>query len=109
MSYNYNPEAVIDHVLQEDLLPHLRHIDQSLSSLPSNRHKWSSIGEAVSSNQIGELEKEGISLDQAVGGGDSGYHGDSLLDQRSSIYDHDEFDVFRRKDVDQSRIHVGKK
>ena len=34
----------------------------------------------------------------------------SLLDQRSSVFDGDEFDVFRRKkDVDLSRIQVGKR
>ena len=33
----------------------------------------------------------------------------SLVEQRSNIYDNDEFDVFRRKDVDLNRIHIGKK
>ena len=32
----------------------------------------------------------------------------SLLDQRSNIYDNDEFDVFRRKDVDLTKVHIGK-
>ena len=34
---------------------------------------------------------------------------ESLLEQRSSVFDNDEFDVFRRKDVDRSRVHIGKK
>ena len=39
-----------------------------------------------------------------------GEEGLSLLDQRSSVFDGDEFDVFRRKkDVDLSRIQVGKR
>ena len=34
----------------------------------------------------------------------------SLLDQRSSVFDGDEFDVFRRKkDVDLSQVQVGKR
>ena len=39
-----------------------------------------------------------------------GEEGLSLVDQRSSVFDGDEFDVFRRKkDVDLSRIQVGKR
>jgi len=42
--------------------------------------------------------------------GDEGEEGESLLDQRSSVFDRDEFDVFRRKaDVDLSRVHIGKR
>ena len=104
MNYNYSPEAVIDHVLQEDLPHHLKELDQMLVSLPSNWQTWSSI-EETSTNQ--NREREG-GLSPAGSGGD-GYHGDSLLDQRSGVYDNDEFDVFRRKDVDRSRVHIGKK
>ena len=108
MSYNYNPEAVIDHILQDDLLPHLKQLDQSLTSLPPNWQTWSSIDD-TSTNQSREREKKGLSLDQAAGSHGDGFHGDSLLDQRSSVYDNDEFDVFRRKNVDRSRVHIGKK
>ena len=39
-----------------------------------------------------------------------GEEGLSLLDQRSSVFDGDEFDVFRRKkDVDLSRVQVRKR
>ena len=39
-----------------------------------------------------------------------GEEGLSLLDQHSSVFDGDEFDVFRRKkDVDLSRVQVGKR
>ena len=39
-----------------------------------------------------------------------GEEGLSLLDQRSSVFDGDEFDVFRRKkDVDLSQVQVGKR
>ena len=113
MSYSHNPEAVINHVLQDDLLPRLKELDQSLTSLPPNWQTWSSIDDDTSTNQSrGREKEEGISrLDQAGagGGGGDGFHGDSLLDQRSSVFDNDEFDVFRRKDVDRSRVHIGKK
>ena len=35
--------------------------------------------------------------------------GVSLVDQRTSVFDNDEFDVFRRKEVDFSRVHIGKR
>ena len=34
---------------------------------------------------------------------------ESVLSRRKNVFDNDEFDVFNRKDVDVSRIHVGKK
>jgi hypothetical protein len=106
MSYSHNPEAVINHVLQDDLFPHLKELDQSLTSLPPNWQTWSSIDNDTSTNQSrGRENEEGLSLDQPGGG----FHGDSLLDQRSNVYDNDEFDVFHRKDVDRSRVHIGKK
>ena len=112
MSYSHNSEAVINHVLQDDLLPRLKELDQSLASLPPNWQTWSSIDDDTLTNQSrGREKEEGLSLDQAGAGGGSGggFHGDSLLDQRSSVFDNDEFDVFRRKDVDRSRVHIGKR
>lgn len=35
--------------------------------------------------------------------------GQSILEGRLGAYDYDEFDIFRREDVDFSKIHVGKK
>lgn len=32
-----------------------------------------------------------------------------LLEHRAGVYDGDEFDVFRRKDVDLSHVHIGKR
>ena len=108
MSYSYNPETVIDHILQDDLLPHLKELDQSLISLPPNWQTWSSIDDTSTNQSRGREKEEGLSLDQPGGSG-GGFHGDSLLDQRSSVYDNDEFDVFRRKNIDRSRVHIGKK
>ena len=33
----------------------------------------------------------------------------TLIEQRANIHDNDEFDIFRREDVDLSRVHKGKK
>lgn len=35
--------------------------------------------------------------------------GQSLLEERVGVYDYDEFDLLRRKDVDLSKVHVGKR
>ena len=32
-----------------------------------------------------------------------------LLDQRAGVYDGDEFDVFRHRNVDLSNVHIGKR
>ena len=44
------------------------------------------------------------------GGGEGGRGGGGLVDQRASVYDGDEFDVFRRhRDIDLSQVHIGKR
>ncbi len=45
----------------------------------------------------------------AVGGEEKKEGGLSLVEQRSSVFDNDEFDVFRREAVDLSRVQIGKK
>ena len=122
ISYSHNPESVIDHTLQDDLLPHLKQLDQSLASLPPNWQTWSSINNVSTNQSKGSGKEEGLSLDQHAAGGGGGFHGDgfhgdgfhgngfhgnSLLGQRSSV--NDEFDVFCRKDIDRSRVHIGKR
>ena len=94
--YDYSPEAVIDHVLLENLPLHLRELDRSL---PANWQGYSHIEEAAARNDRGfSPPKEAAQRE-----------GESLLEQRSNIFDYDEFDVFHRKEVDQSRVHIGKK
>ena len=57
------------------------------------------VGEGVTGGGVGGVG-EGV-----TGGGG----GQSLVDQRSGVFDGDEFDVFRSGGVDLSRVHVGKK
>ena len=102
IQYDYSPEAVIDHMLQENLPPHLRQLDQTLSALPAN---WQGQPHIESST---EQVKEGVSPES--GQNDScSVEGMSLLEQRSNVFDYDEFDVFNRKEVDRSRVHIGKR
>ena len=44
------------------------------------------------------------------GGGGGGREGGGVVDQRASVYDGDECDVFRRhRDIDLSQVHIGKR
>ncbi len=87
--FDSNPETVIGRVLEENLPPHIQSLDFALPS--------SAIGSAPPT------------APPPLGGKGSEEPWPSL-DTRESIYDNDEFDVFRRPgDVDLSRIHIGKK
>ena len=57
----------------------------------------------------GEREGEGGG-GRGGGGRGGGGEGGGLVDQRASVYDGDEFDVFRRhRDIDLSQVHIGKR
>ena len=43
------------------------------------------------------------------GGGEGKERERDLVDQRAGVYDGDEFDVFQRKDVNLSQVHIGKR
>ena len=54
-------------------------------------------------------EREGEGKDGG-GRGEGEREGGGLVDQRASVYDGDEFDVFRRhRDIDLSQVHIGKR
>ena len=84
--FDNSPEAVISRVLEENLPPHIQNMDFSLPA--------STVGSAtpLAPPHSGDGEVW------------------PSLDTRGSVYDNDEFDVFRRPDtVDLSRVHIGKK
>lgn len=77
--YNYDCEKVISAILENNLSPALQSIDRSLTQTVVNDRQADD-----------EIDKN------------------SLLSQRSNIFDGDEFDMFQST-VDTSKIHVGKK
>ena len=83
--YGNNPEAVINHVLEDNLPPHLKHSGSRVST--NDRDSPS----AKPNTNKKEEERLGF------------------VDQRSSVFDNDEFDVFRRKDVNLDQVHIGKR
>lgn len=107
--YGNNPEAVIDHVLEDNLPPHLKQLDRSLplrkgysqpkaSNVPLSGKGSSKVEPTANASGKGSTE-------QKTATGEAG-----LLETRESVFDNDEFDVFRRGGkVDLSNIHIGKK
>lgn len=77
--YNYDCEKVVGAILENNLSPALQNLDRSLPQTVVN------------------AEQANDELDE-----------NSILSQRSNIFDGDEFDMFQRA-VDTSKIHVGKK
>ena len=84
--FDSNPERVIHQVLEGNLPPHLKDVDFTLSTATPP-------GPTPSGRPHAEEEEES-----------------SYVGQRESVFDNDEFDVFRRPgQVDLSRVHIGKK
>lgn len=85
--FDNNPETVINRVLEQTLPPHLKDVDFALSSCKPET------APPAPPPPAGKEESEW-----------------SYLEQRESVFDNDEFDVFRRPEqVDLSRVHIGKK
>lgn len=82
--YNHQPEEVINALLEDNLPPSLASLDRTAPLRPPTPPP-------PSSEETQPLPSTGI------------------LEQRSNVYDNDEFDMFTRPDVDRSKIHKGKK
>ena len=87
--FDNNPETVIGRVLEENLPPHIQSLDFSLP-----REAMGSAPPPAPPTSSGQGNEDAW----------------PSLDTRESVYDNDEFDVFRRPGgVDLSRVHIGKK
>lgn len=87
--FDNNPETVVGRILEENLPPHIQTLDFSLPS---------SAMSSAPPPAPPTLSGQGVENSWPI------------LDARESVYDNDEFDVFRRPDaVDLSRVHIGKK
>ncbi|XP_038065905.1 activating signal cointegrator 1 complex subunit 2-like isoform X2 [Patiria miniata] len=84
--YDFDATKVIHAILEDKLVPGLQELDKSMPRT------------AKPEPVIQPAAKDAKPADTA-----------SLLQQRSNIYQNDEFDVFSRDSVDTSRIHKGKK
>ena len=66
-------------------------------------------GRAVRGGGEGREVRGGGEGREVRGGGAGKERERDLVDQRAGVYDGDEFDVFRRKDVNLSQVHIGKR
>ncbi len=98
--YGNDPEAVVNHVLEGSLPPHLKKMvdggDENISSDKGRPAEQNRKGDRADPRGRGTEEKE---VEKEL----------LLVEQRSSVFDDDEFDVFRREKVDLSRVHIGKR
>ncbi|CAF0837772.1 unnamed protein product [Rotaria sp. Silwood1] len=84
--YNNNTEHLVNALFDNTVPEHLKFEPSSTTSV------------LVSSSKITNANEKPFSSKDF-----------SLLEQRSNIYDNDEFDLFNRDDIDLTRIHRGKK
>ena len=97
--YGHSPDAVISAVLEGKLPPGLQQQDWSAEGGQGEE------GEAAPKPQThATVQEEGV---WSVGVASNG--AGSLLEQRSSVFDGDEFDVFRRDRVEHTKIQKGKR
>ena len=102
--YGHNPDAVISAVLEGKLPPGLQQQDWSAEG--GQGGQGGEEGEAAHKPQTeATVQEEGV---WSVGMASNGA-GLSLLEQRSSVFDGDEFDVFRRDRVEHTKIQKGKR
>ncbi|KAI8968985.1 hypothetical protein BDF20DRAFT_916404 [Mycotypha africana] len=96
---NGDTEAVVMQLLEDTLPPTVSNLDRTMQrkALPNEIA-------SVSSFQDLENEEQATALNRNQPRNDG-----SILSTRHNIYDNDEFDVFNRKNIDTTRVYVGKK
>ncbi|XP_076035518.1 uncharacterized protein LOC143021727, partial [Oratosquilla oratoria] len=92
--YNYSSEEVINALLEDNLPESLASLDRTLKEEePKIEPKGEELKEEI--KEVKELETKVVTEEDYL--------------DRANVYDDDEFDVFRTKIVDHSKIHKGKK
>ncbi|GAB6033363.1 hypothetical protein CHUAL_013128 [Chamberlinius hualienensis] len=80
--YNYDVERVINAILEESLPSILCNLDREMALVEDVKPVPNVIED---------------------------FNPSSLIEQRRNVFDNDEFDIFRRSDIDLSRVHRGKR
>ena len=93
--FDWDNEKVLNAILENNLPPHLESSDRNLQKLEKNE-----INETF--NGIEKLNiKNGGDVPQ------SQLH--EVIEKRDNVFNNDDFDIFRNKNIDLSRIHSGKR
>ncbi|TPX38794.1 hypothetical protein SeMB42_g06565 [Synchytrium endobioticum] len=104
LAFNDDAELVIMKILEDDLPEYLKKLDRQMSRTASLPPVRASLQRTASTEAVVDY-----SLVDDSCTGPPKVDADSMLSTRRNIFDGDEFDVFRRKDVDHSLISMGKK
>ncbi|XP_012941572.1 activating signal cointegrator 1 complex subunit 2, partial [Aplysia californica] len=96
----------------KDLFPHLGEgfIELALEELDWRLERVvSSVLEEKLPSSLLDISPDLPRQEREVNQGDGQTDSADILDSRKNVFDNDEFDVFRNKKVDMSKIHIGKK
>ena len=91
--YNMDNEKVLNAILEQTLPQELSSLDKTLQILPKKHSK-------ETKNTIANKETKEYQNSAQIA---------EVIDKRENIYNNDEFDIFRNKNIDLTRIHLGKK
>jgi hypothetical protein len=97
--FHLDNEKVLNAILEDNLPPQLSNIDRNLQKVPK-------IAPKEKENEVKNEVKNDNSLVESTC---SGLEIPKIIDERRNVYDNDEFDIYRNKNIDISRIHKGKK
>lgn len=90
--FNYDNETTLNAILEDNLPQHLATIDRTLTKAIKTGSE--NAGKEVIGSQICPSGSE---------------HVPQVIDNRKNVFNNDEFDIFRNKNIDLTRIHLGKK
>jgi len=90
--FNLDNEKVLNAILEDNLPPELSNIDRNLQKVP----KIEKENEVKNDNSLAQSTSTETQIPK-------------IIDERHNIYNNDEFDIYRNKNIDLSRIHRGKK
>ena len=95
--FNYDNETTLNAILEDNLPKHLAQLDRTLAKAQTTQ-KVKNVNSDVNGN--GPSGPSAANVIPEV---------PKVIDNRQNVFNNDEFDIFRNKNVDLSRIHLGKK
>ncbi len=94
--FHLDNEKVLNAILEDNLPPELSNIDRNLQKVPKIPPKEKE-NEVKNENLVQSTSSASEILIPKI------------IDERHNVYNNDEFDIYRNKNIDLSRIHKGKK
>ncbi|XP_054157347.1 activating signal cointegrator 1 complex subunit 2-like [Oppia nitens] len=101
--YNMDNEKALNAILEDTLPPQLVSLDRNMQKIVKPESDKSKDKKPDNDNNIAKNQRQLTCNNEFVS------QLPKLIENRDNIYNGDEFDIFRNKSVDLSRIHLGKK